>query len=99
MARYDVYDNPIGEGYLIDVQADLLDELNTRVVVPLVPYAPRMKVVRRLNPIFTINGNQFALFAHLVGTVPAARLGEPRTNLDRHHDEIVAALDMLFQGF
>lgn len=36
---------------------------------------------------------------HLIATLGAAELGENRSNLTRHHDEIVAALDMLFQGF
>ncbi len=35
MARYDVYSNP-GGGYVLDVQADLLDELKTRIVIPLI---------------------------------------------------------------
>ncbi|WHT44593.1 CcdB family protein [Ochrobactrum sp. SSR] len=35
MARYDVYSNPSG-GYVLDVQADLLDELKTRIVIPLI---------------------------------------------------------------
>ena len=37
MARFDVYASPDGSGCLLDVQADLLDSLNTRVVVPLMP--------------------------------------------------------------
>ena len=37
MAKYDVYPNPEGAGYLLDTQTDLLDGLNTRVVVPLLP--------------------------------------------------------------
>jgi len=36
---------------------------------------------------------------HLIATVAATELGENRTNLTGHHDDIVAALDMLFQGF
>lgn len=99
MARYDVFPNPTGSGFLLEVQADLLDELSTRVVVPLVPYADKLKVVRRLNPVFTIDGKQYAMFTHLIATVPAIRLAEPRTNLLSHHDQIVEALDMLFQGF
>ncbi|MBS1183360.1 MAG: plasmid maintenance protein CcdB, partial [Proteobacteria bacterium] len=39
MARFDVFPNPGGSGYLLDVQADLLDGLNTRIVVPLLPTA------------------------------------------------------------
>jgi toxin CcdB len=37
MAQYDVFANPDGGGYLLDVQTDLLDALNVRVVVPLMP--------------------------------------------------------------
>lgn len=99
MARYDVYDSPSGAGYLLDVQASLLEDFATRVVIPLVPYTAKMKIVRRLNPVFIVNGKQFALFTHLIATVPMARLGDARTNLDARHDDIVSALDMLFQGF
>jgi toxin CcdB len=35
MPRYDVYSNP-GGGYVLDVQADLLDDLKTRIVIPLI---------------------------------------------------------------
>jgi hypothetical protein len=36
MAKYGVFVDPEGEGYLVDVQADLLADLSTRTVVPLV---------------------------------------------------------------
>ena len=39
MTRFDVYPNPDGEGYLLDVQADVLSYLLSRVVVPLQPKA------------------------------------------------------------
>ena len=55
--------------------------------------------MRRLNPVFTIGGKQYAMFAHLIATVPIAQLRTERTNLASTHDQIVAALDMLFQGF
>jgi hypothetical protein len=35
MSRFDVYQNPEGPGYLLDVQASILNELNTRVIIPL----------------------------------------------------------------
>ena len=50
MAKFDVFVSPSSAGYLLDVQTDLLEGLNTRVVVPLVPATPNMKLVRRLNP-------------------------------------------------
>lgn len=99
MARFDVFVSPSSAGYLLDVQTDLLDGLNTRVVVPLVPAIPTMKLVPRLNPLFDLSGRQYAMFTHLIATVPSARLGEPQANFAGHHDQITAALDMLFQGF
>ncbi len=36
---------------------------------------------------------------HLIATVAASELGDSRLNLAKQHDVIVAALDMLFQGF
>ncbi len=35
MARYDVFSHHQGSGYLLDIQADLLEGLNNRIVVPL----------------------------------------------------------------
>ncbi len=99
MAKYDVFPNPSGEGFLLELQADLLSDLNTRVMAPLLPATPSVKVIRRLNPSFVIDGKQYVLFTHLIATVAVARLAEPRTNFHRHQDEIVAALEMLFQGF
>jgi len=99
MARYDLYPGMDRAGYLLDVQADLLEELSTRAMVPLVPHSSKVRLVRKLNPVFNIDGKPYAMFTHLIAAVPLARLREPRTNLLVHHDEIVAALDMLFQGF
>ena len=99
MARYDVFPNPGGPGYLLDVQSDILEDLSTRVVVPLLPITDKVRIVRKLNPIFAIDGKQYIMFTHLIATIPLARLTEPRTNLLPRHDQIVGALDMLFQGF
>ncbi len=37
MAQYDLFADPAGNGYLLDVQNDLLEGLNVRAVVPLLP--------------------------------------------------------------
>ena len=36
MARFSVYRNPNAAGYLLNVQANILDHLNTRMVVPAI---------------------------------------------------------------
>ena len=57
MGRFDVYPTPGrgGLGYVLDVQADLLKSLRTRVVVPLLPPDAAPKPARSLNPAFLIN--------------------------------------------
>ncbi|RUW51635.1 plasmid maintenance protein CcdB [Mesorhizobium sp. M1A.F.Ca.ET.072.01.1.1] len=100
MARYDAFAaSGIEGGYLLEVQSDLLDNFKTRVVVPLLPLASAPPPMRRLHPVFEINGRKLVMATHLIATVAATELGENRFNLAKHHDEIVAALDMLFQGF
>ncbi len=55
MSQFDVHENTNPETnqiipYLLDVQADLLDTLATRVVVPLVTVSAAGKAISHLNP-------------------------------------------------
>jgi toxin CcdB len=99
MARYDLYRNDEGSGYLLDVQSDLLEGLSTRVVIPLMP--PNIAPIpgRRLNPTFTIDGKDHVMVTQFMSALTASELPYAEGNLSSHHDDIVAALDMLFQGF
>ena len=99
MARYDRYRLREQAGYLLDVQTDLIDRLQTRVVVPLLPTGSTPPPVRRLNPVFDIGGIRYVMATPLLAAVPATELEASQANLSMHHDQIVAALDMLFQGF
>ena len=97
MARFDLHRD--GEDYLLDVQANTLDGLNTRVVVPVREPKRAPLPARRLNPTFTIDGSRYVMVTQFASAVPEHDLGAPVSNLARHGDEITAALDMLFQGF
>ncbi len=99
MARYDLFSSVGAEGYLLDVQTDLLDHLKTRVVIPLLPAGKTPPPIKRLNPIFEIGGQKYVLATQLLSAVPVQELTRREHNLSRHHDQIVGALDMLFQGF
>lgn len=98
MARYDVYANP-GGGYVLDVQADLLDELKTRIVIPLIIKDMAPIPAKRLNPSFEIEGDEHVLVTQFMSAIPVSILKNPVTNLSVSHDEIVSALDMAFHGF
>ena len=99
MAKYDVYAGLDGAGLLLDVQADLLDRLNTRVVVPLMPLQDAPKPAKRLNPVFAIDGSEYAMVTQFLSAVPRSVLREPVANLRDEFAAITDAIDMLTQGF
>ena len=99
MSRYDVYPNPSGCGYLLDVQADILQPLNTRAVVPLLPLGEAPKPAKTLNPVFDIGGEPYAMVTQYIAAVPANELQNPVCSLRQLHDDIVGAIDFLFHGF
>jgi toxin CcdB len=98
MARFSVYENPDG-GYLLDVQADLLNHLNTRMVVPLMSMADAPKPAGTLNPVFEVNGVDCVMVTQFMAAVPASILKQQVATLEVHREEIVSAIDLLMQGF
>ena len=99
MARFDIFENEGGSGYLLDIQSDILSGLNTRVVVPLLPKSSAPSPAQRLNPVFTIEGQALVMATQFMAAVPAGELRSWVGNLAEHQDDISAALDMLFLGF
>ncbi|WP_299084947.1 CcdB family protein [uncultured Ruegeria sp.] len=74
MPKYDVYSNPSGDGFLLDIQTDLLSDLNTRVVVPLLPKSKAPKPATRLNPVFGINGELVVMATQFLAAAPVGIL-------------------------
>jgi len=105
MARFDVYANPGRHAdttpYLLDVQSDLLDGLDSRMVIPLrsIEHFPKVKLSTCLTPIFTIEGEDLLLETPKMGAVPRRILKSPVTCLAQEQPQITAALDFLFQGY
>ncbi|MEM8837591.1 MAG: CcdB family protein [Pseudomonadota bacterium] len=99
VAKYDVYPSPAGAGYVLDVQTDLLSDLNTRVVVPLLPLSEAPKAADRLNPVFEIGGEPHVMVTQFLSAIPQSALNQPISNVSARFDDITAALDMVFQGF
>jgi toxin CcdB len=99
MARYQVFRNRGGDGYLLDVQNDLLDDLNIRIMAPLMLQDAAPKPARRLNPAFEVEGRQYLMVTQYLAAVPVAELGPLVATLRAHDNAITEALDMLFQGF
>lgn len=99
MARFDVRRLENSSYLALELQADLLDGFNTRVVAPLVPREEIGSHVSRLNPVFTINGESFVMLTQHMAAIPATELGDVVRNLGKYRDDITAATDFLFQGF
>ena len=103
MAQFDVYLNPNSSTrqaipYLLDVQANLLDSLTTRVVVPLLRAEIMELSASKLNPKFTINNTVVVMSSAELAGVSIRTLGEKVASLKAQRDEIIAALDLLFTG-
>ena len=101
--QYDVYRNLSSRSgddtpYLLDVQADLLDELSTRVVVPLIRIEAAGTPLQTLNPVFEIEGQQLVLSVPELSGIALRSLGEKVSNLAARRNDIVAALDLLLTG-
>lgn len=99
MAQFDVFRNPEGSGYLLDVQSDLLDGLSTRLVIPLLPSLQAPKPATRLNPVVNIKDEAHVMATQFMAAVPQKLLTAHVTTLAPMRDDITAAIDMLTHGF
>lgn len=103
MAQFDVYLNP-NTGtrdaipFLLDVQADLLDMLATRIVVPLVAAEEMGLAAKHLNPQFKIKGATVVMSTAELAGISNRSLGDKVVSLKNKRDEIIAALGLLFTG-
>jgi toxin CcdB len=88
-----------GRGYVVDVQAQLLDHLKTRTVVPLLPQSLAPPLITHLNPVFSIGGEAHVMVTQAIATLHVRELREKVLSLDAQHDEITRALDILFTGY
>jgi toxin CcdB len=100
MARLDVHPMPGRRvGYIVDVQAGLLSDLSTRVVVPLLPEESAPKPISELNPSFEILGKRHILVTQAIASISRRELKRAVASLTAHHDRITRALDVLLIGF
>jgi toxin CcdB len=97
MARFSLYPDPEGDGYLLDVQSDIMRHLNTRVVVPLMPLGKAPKPATNLNPLFVIDDIEHTMVTQYLAAVPTSVLKREILNMANRRDDIVNAIDLLLQ--
>ena len=98
MARFDVHRAPDGVGYIVNCQSDLLNEIRTRVVVPLLPPEIAPIPAGRLNPVFEIEGQMFTMVPQFIASVPKTMLGPAVISLADYDTQIMGAIDILLSG-
>ena len=102
MARFDVYRFASKSAPLVlDVQAELLEGLATRVVIPLSPASvSRKEALPRLKPVLEIGGVGYVLMTTDLAALPVNRLGAFVANIETdYRKEVTDALDFLLLGF
>ena len=90
----DVADRP----FVVVLQSDLISDLTSTVVAPLVPRA-RMTGARRLNPVVNVEGQEYWLAMHELFAMDRRMLRRPVASIVEQRDAVIAALDLLFTGF
>ena len=104
MSQFSVYENKDKATkktypYFLNIQNDLLDELNSRVVIPFsTPGSIKHRDAKKLCPIIQIKGNAYVLLTHQITTVPKAFLSSKAGQVDSSRAEIISAIDLLLTG-
>lgn len=80
------------------LQHDLLDQLQTRVVAPLLPPEAAGPPIRGLCPEIPVDGARYVLMPQLMATLTLAELGEHLGSAEAERNEVIRALDLLTTG-
>lgn len=104
MAQFDVYPNPSRATkkhlpYLLDIQNPFLNDLSTRLVIPLgIKSVLRNEVMDRLTPEVSYEGEELLILTPQMSSVPVSILKKPLGSLSHFRDEIISALDFAVTG-
>jgi toxin CcdB len=103
MRQFDIVENTNSDSkrhipYLLILQAPLFDELNTRVVAPLIPVKVFGDPLAHLTPVISVADESFVVSIAEIAGVPLAALGPKIDSVSANRLEIISALDFLITG-
>jgi toxin CcdB len=104
MAQFTIYQNKNSQSkkefpLLLDIQTNLLDSLQTTVVVPLKKLeSNKNKVFTQLTPTLDIEGTVYLMLTPQLAGVQRKELGKSVANIEHARMEILNALDFLLTG-
>jgi toxin CcdB len=100
--QFDVYPNPSRRGregrpYVVVVQSDLLGEVATRIVAPLV-VSTNIDELPRLTPAVVVEGQRLYFFPIEIFPMPLRLLRVAVANLEEERYRLISALDLVLTG-
>ncbi len=85
--------------FLLDIQSNLLGELRTTVVIPLMSYRlAGSHTISRLNPVIQFKNEKFIVMTQALAGIERSVLGESAGDLSQHRSEVIAAIDFVLLG-
>lgn len=101
MAQFDVYKNINSKSnksipYLLDIQHDILKNISTRIVVPLII---DMKPAKYLNPQFNIENIKVTMSTAELASISKSNIGSKVCSLEEYRSEIINAIDFIVIGY
>jgi len=105
MPQFDIHTNtnPYSKKqypYLIDVQSNILDQLETRLVIPLILKSNfGHNIIKYLTPILTINNQEYIVLTPQIAAINKKILGKTIDNCINYRTDIVSSVDFLITGF
>jgi toxin CcdB len=104
MAQFEVFRNPSTTTrkhypYLVDIQSPYLDELATRLVIPLGKAALfKNTAMKGLTPEVNFHAENLLLLTPQISSISTKQLKEPIGSMSHLHDELTNALDFAVFG-
>jgi toxin CcdB len=104
MTQFTIYQNKNSQSkkeypLLLDIQTNLLDSLQTTVVIPLKKLETNKdKVLTQLTPTFVIEGLEYLMLTPQLAGIQRKELGKAITDIEYARTDILNALDFLLTG-
>jgi len=85
--------------YLLDIQSSLVQTLDTRLVIPLVPKDQYgSELIANLNPVLRVDNREYVVLTQQMAAVSRTVLGACVGEYTAYRQEILSTIDFLITG-